>query len=98
MCIMSSSKLNLLHVPLLISHVSLNIICCAFNHPNNIEMGPFNKPEPESFSEELKLCQRGPKVNETYLSLCVDSLIDRDMLLLQRYRFYHDHHLTLSVL
>jgi hypothetical protein len=38
MCIMSSSKLNLLHVPLFISHVTLNIMCCAFNHQNNIEM------------------------------------------------------------
>jgi hypothetical protein len=35
---MSFFKLNLLHVPILISHVSLNIMCCAFNHQNNIEM------------------------------------------------------------
>jgi hypothetical protein len=35
---MTSFKLNLLHVPLLICHVSLNIMCCAFSHQNNIEM------------------------------------------------------------
>jgi hypothetical protein len=35
---MSFSELNLLHMPLLIHHVSLNIICFAFNHQNNIEM------------------------------------------------------------
>jgi hypothetical protein len=35
---MSFSELNLLHIPLLIHHVSLNIRCCAFNHQNNIEM------------------------------------------------------------
>jgi hypothetical protein len=38
MCIMSTSKLNLLHVPLPISHVRLNIMYCVFNHQNNIEM------------------------------------------------------------
>jgi hypothetical protein len=36
---MTSFKLNLLHVPLLICRVRLNIVCCAFNHQNNIEMG-----------------------------------------------------------
>jgi hypothetical protein len=35
---MSFFELNLLHIPLLINHVSLNIMCCASNHQNNIEM------------------------------------------------------------
>jgi hypothetical protein len=35
---MSFSELNLLHISLLIHHISLNIMCCAFNHQKNIEM------------------------------------------------------------
>jgi hypothetical protein len=48
---MSSSKLNLLHVPMLISHVSLSIMCCAFNDQNN------TKWPKGTFPFQLLLCQ-----------------------------------------
>jgi hypothetical protein len=35
---MSSSEFNLLQYTLAQHHVSSHIVCCAFNHQNNIEM------------------------------------------------------------
>jgi hypothetical protein len=44
---MSSSELNLLQILLCIHHVNLNIMCCASNQQNNIEIdqGHISLPE-----------------------------------------------------